>query len=80
MIRVDRRCHAHIMKYASLLLGYLLLMPYGASAREEPVENRIVNTLWKAHKGFRILAYAGLIMAVSIAYNTHFVRHLPLYR
>jgi hypothetical protein len=32
------------MKYASLLFGYLLLMPYGASAREEPVENRIVNT------------------------------------
>jgi hypothetical protein len=44
MIRVVRRCPAHTMKYASLLLGYLLLMSYDVSAREEPVENRIVNT------------------------------------
>jgi hypothetical protein len=32
------------MKYAALLLGYLLLLPCEVSAREEPVENRIVNT------------------------------------
>jgi hypothetical protein len=35
--------------------------------------------IWWAHKNARILAYVMLVIALSFAYNAHFVSHKPLF-